>query len=299
MHIQASENDSGVRLDQFLAGHLESRTEAVRAISDGRVRVDGEPAKKSHRMEVGETVEVDDAQVLAPARDDVDVDISIIFQDEYVLVVDKPAGLVVHPAPGHSTGTLAQLMAPLIAGGDEGRKGIVHRLDRDTTGLLILARTEEAHRALRVLIDERRVTREYTALVKGHPPTAEGTIDAPIGRDKKHRTRISTSTDNPREAVTHFEVSETLTDHTLLKVRLETGRTHQIRAHLGSIGLPVVGDPEYGPPGPPEGGLKRQFLHASRVVFEHPISGELIDLNSPIPDDLAAVLTRLRAGVGS
>jgi 23S rRNA pseudouridine1911/1915/1917 synthase len=173
---------------------------------------------------------------------------------------------------------------------------VVHRLDRDTTGLLILARTDESHRAFRELIDERAVTREYTAAVRGHPPTAEGTIDAPIGRDRKRRTRVSTATDVPREAVTHFSVIETFPDDALLRVRLETGRTHQIRAHLASISLPVIGDPEYGPPGPAPLGLDRQFLHASRLEFVHPFSGDQIEVESPLPEDLSRVLNVLRGG---
>ncbi len=296
MDLAVTEDDQGLRLDVFLAQHVESRSEAVRAIKDGLVFVDGEAAKKSHLVAAGETVTLSDRPAAAPSADSVDVDVPIIFQDEYLLVVDKPAGLVVHPAPGHPTGTLSQLLGPLIAGGEEGRKGVVHRLDRDTTGLLILARTEESHRAFRALIDDRAVIREYTAAVRGHPPTAEGTIDAPIGRDRKRRTRVSTATDVAREAVTHFSVIETFAHDSLLQVRLETGRTHQIRAHLASISLPVIGDPEYGPPGPPPAGLKRQFLHASRLKFEHPFTGAQVEVESELPSDLAKGLETLRGG---
>lgn len=294
MDLEVDETHAGMRLDAFLALHHESRSEAAKAISEGRVLLDGLPAKKSHLVEAGSRVAVVDPPELEPETDELKADIPIIFQDEHILIIDKPAGLVVHPAPGHRTGTLSQILAPLIAGGEEGRQGVVHRLDRDTTGLLILARTDEAHRRLRVMIDERAVTREYTAAVLGHPPTAEGTIDAPIGRDRKRRTRVSTSTDVPREAVTHFSVVETMPDHTLLQVRLETGRTHQIRAHLASISLRVVGDPEYGPSGPAPLGLSRQFLHASRLAFEHPITGEEVEFESQLPKDLASVLEVLR-----
>ncbi len=298
MKVEVTEEQAGQRLDSFLAGHLESRSEAVRAIQDGRVVVNGAAAKKSQSVEVGDEVSITPPETAEAPAGEVNVEIPVVFQDEHLLVIDKPAGLVVHPAPGHREGTLAQLMAPMIAGGEEGRKGVVHRLDRDTTGLLILARTDDSHRLLRRMIDEREVKREYTAAVKGHPPTAEGTIDAPIGRDRKHRTRVSTSTDIPREAVTHFWVVETLVDHTLLRVELETGRTHQIRAHLASISLPVVGDPEYGPPGPAPAGLTRQFLHASRLQFEHPVTGELLVVTSDLPDDLLSALEVLRGGVG-
>ena len=197
-------------------------------------------------------------------------------------MVDKPAGVVVHPARGHRTGTLAQALSPIAAGGeDAARAGIVHRLDRDTSGLLVVARTEAVHRALRSALQARAITREYLALVEGRPPARSGTIDAPLGRDRRVRTRMSTDTDDPRAAVTHFEIERALPRTTLLRVRLETGRTHQIRAHLQAIGHPVVGDPEYGTPG--RLGLERQFLHAARLAFAHPVTGAPVDVSSPLP----------------
>jgi 23S rRNA pseudouridine1911/1915/1917 synthase len=207
----------------------------------------------------------------------------------------------VHPARGHRHGTLAQALADRGASGGEDpwRAGIVHRLDRDTSGLLVVAKDEEVHRELKELLGRREITREYVALVEGRPPARTGTIDAPIGRDRRVRTRHSTDTDEPREAVTHFALEEALPRHTLLRVRLETGRTHQIRVHLQAIGHPVAGDPEYGPAGGTATaaalGLERQFLHAARLAFVHPVTGEEVDVTSPLPGDLQAALDRARA----
>jgi 23S rRNA pseudouridine1911/1915/1917 synthase len=219
----------------------------------------------------------------------------IAYEDDDLLVVDKPAGLVVHPARGHRAGTLAQALTGRAAGGeDPARAGIVHRLDRDTSGLLVVAKGEAAHRALQAALQERGITREYLALVDGLPPARSGTIDAPIGRDRRVRTRHSIETDDPRVAVTHFEVAEHLAHYALLRVRLETGRTHQIRVHLQAIGHPVAGDPEYGRPGVL--GLGRQFLHAAHLAFEHPRTGARVEADSPLPGDLEAALERARAG---
>jgi 23S rRNA pseudouridine1911/1915/1917 synthase len=217
---------------------------------------------------------------------------TIVFQDEHLLVVDKAPGVVVHPARGHHEDTLAQMLAPLLSGqvgAQEQRRGVVHRLDRDTSGLLVLARTDEAHRRLQTALAGRRIEREYLALVEGRPPARSGTIEAPIGRDPRVRTRMAVGGASPREARTHFTLARALAGTSLLKLRLETGRTHQIRVHLRAIGHPVCGDPEYGTPGLL--GLERQFLHATRLAFEHPLTGERVDLDSPLPMDLRAALT--------
>jgi 23S rRNA pseudouridine1911/1915/1917 synthase len=214
----------------------------------------------------------------------------VVYTDEHLLVVDKPAGLVVHPARGHREGTLSQLLAGVAAGGEPERAGIVHRLDRDTSGLLVVARSEEAHRLLQRALVARRIAREYLALVEGRPPARSGTIEAPIGRDPRVRTRKAVGGDFPREARTHFTLERALPEYSLLRVRLDTGRTHQIRVHLQAIGHPVAGDPEYGTPGLL--GLERQFLHADRLAFEHPFTGESLELRSPLPGDLAAALRR-------
>ena len=295
MELTPGPDFAGERLDAFLAGPLGSRARAQRLIEAGAVLVDGSPAPKRHRLAGGERVTVDAAADEQPAPEPAaPAPFAVPYEDEHLLVVDKPAGVVVHPARGHREGTLAQALAGRAAGGEEGRAGIVHRLDRDTSGLLVVARTEAVHRALKQELSARRITREYLALVEGRPPARTGTIDAPIGRDRRVRTRMSTDTDEPREARTHFELERALPRTTLLRVRLETGRTHQIRVHLQAIGHPVAGDPEYGTPGLL--GLDRQFLHAARLAFPHPVTGEPIDVRSPLPDDLAAALERAERG---
>ncbi len=210
-----------------------------------------------------------------------------------MIVVDKAPGVVVHPARGHREDTLAQLLAPLLGGeaaGDPERRGIVHRLDRDTSGLLVVARTEQALTRLQAALAARRIEREYLALVEGRPPARSGTIEAPIGRDPRVRTRMAVGGSGQREARTHFTLERALADTSLLRLRLETGRTHQIRVHLRAIGHPVCGDPEYGTAGTL--GLERQFLHATRLAFEHPLSGERVEVSSPLPADLQAALER-------
>ncbi|HEU0315972.1 MAG TPA: RluA family pseudouridine synthase, partial [Solirubrobacteraceae bacterium] len=273
---------------------LGSRARAQRLIDEGRVLVDGGPRAKRHRLAAGELVVVEEPDIVPPEPVG-DVPFAVPYEDDRLLVVDKPAGIVVHPARGHQAGTLAQALGGRAGGGeDPGRAGIVHRLDRDTSGLLDVARDEDAHRRLQDMIRRREVHREYLALVEGRPPARTGTIDAPLGRDRRHRTRISSDTDDPREAVTHFVLEEALPATSLLRVTLETGRTHQIRAHMLAIGYPVAGDPEYGTAGLL--GLERQFLHATRLAFAHPFTGEPVEVVSPLPADLAAALERARAG---
>lgn len=223
---------------------------------------------------------------------------TIAYEDEHLLVVDKPAGLVVHPARGHREGTLAQLLAGTAAGGeDPARAGIVHRLDRDTSGLLVVARSEEVHTKLQALLRERKLEREYLALVQGRPPSRTGTIEAPIGRDPRVRTRMAVGGHFPREARTRFELERSLGRFSLLRLRLDTGRTHQIRVHLQAIGHPVAGDPEYGTVGLL--GLERQFLHATRLAFPHPVGARLVDVRSPLPADLRGALERAERSAGS
>ena len=291
VRIEVPAEAAGERLDVFLAAHAGSRAAAQRLIDAGRVLVDGAPPRaKRQVLRGGERLEVSEARV-AEEPDVPPADYAVAYEDAHLLVVDKPAGVVVHPARGHRAGTLAQALASVAAGGSRpDRAGIVHRLDRDTSGLLLVARSEPAHAALKALIAARAVTREYLALVEGRPAARTGTIEAPLGRDRRVRTRTSTDTADPRPAVTHFAVERALPDATLLRVRLETGRTHQIRAHLQAIGHPVAGDPEYGRAG--LYGLERQFLHAERLALTHPVTGARLDVRSPLPADLVAALVR-------
>jgi 23S rRNA pseudouridine1911/1915/1917 synthase len=216
-------------------------------------------------------------------------EVRLAYEDEHLLVVDKPAGLVVHPGAGHAGDTLIDVLAGRVAGGDPERPGIVHRLDRDTSGLMALARTERAYEALARLVRERALERTYLALVRGRPRSRRGRIDAPIGRDRGDPTRISLDSDSAREAVTHFEVERLYERHALLRVRLETGRMHQIRVHLAAIDLPVVGDGTYGVP---DEELGRQFLHAAELAFPHPVTGRRVETRSPLPPELELVLSR-------
>ena len=267
-----------------------SRAAAQRLIERGQVTVDGRTRQKRHVVRPGETIAIELPEAPDPADPSAGegVPFEVVFEDDHLLVVDKPAGVVVHPAPGHPTGTLAQALATRAAGGpDPWRPGIVHRLDRDTSGLMVVAKSDSVHRALQEMIRRREVEREYLALVEGRPDARTGTIDAPIGRDRAERKRMSVRSDSARGARTHFEVVETYPRTTLLRVRLETGRTHQIRAHMAAIGHPICGDAQYG--GLASGrrlGLTRQFLHSARLRFTHPISGAETCCESKPPADL-------------
>ena len=267
-----------MRLDKWLAQELGSRSAAQKAIAAGRVTVDGEPRPKSFEVTGTEAIEVADGEYGAYEAPHSPLPVEIVHEDEDFLVVDKAAGVIVHPAPGVRGTTLVDALRGRIAGGDDPeRPGVVHRLDRDTSGLILFTRNQAAWERT----NPRELRREYLALVKGRPPARAGTIDAPLGRDRRRRTLRSSDTDDPRPAVTHYVFEETFEDATLLRVRLETGRTHQIRAHLKAIGYPILGDPEYGAPYP---GLQRQFLHAERLE----------DWHSPLPEDLAATLNAFR-----
>ena len=222
-------------------------------------------------------------------------ELRIVHLDEALAVVDKPAGLVVHPAPSHSGPTLVDELGEILGGGDDPeRPGIVHRLDKGTSGLLVVARDDETHAALQQLVRQREVERVYLALAGGRLASRTGTIDAPIGRASRQRHRMAVSGAASRQARTHFEVVELLSQESYLEARLETGRTHQIRAHFAAIGHPLTGDPTYG--GAERYGLGRQFLHAHRLAFAHPRTGERLSFSSPLPEDLEAALEAARAG---
>jgi 23S rRNA pseudouridine1911/1915/1917 synthase len=291
LSLRVVAEQSGQRLDQVIAAPIGSRAQAAALIEAGAVTVDGRLVRKRHAVTAGETVVVTTPATVLSAPEADPAPFTVLHEDADLLVVDKPAGVVVHPARGHWTGTLAQALAGRAAGGeDPGRAGIVHRLDRDTSGLLVVARSEIAHRELKGQLARRELHREYVALVDGAPQARTGTIEAPIGRDRRNRTRMSLDSDDPREARTHFTLQRRVGAASLLEVVLDTGRTHQIRVHLGAIGLPVAGDPVYGTAG--AYGLQRQFLHAARLSFVHPVTGEAIDVRSALPEDLAAALRR-------
>ena len=298
LRLAVAAEDAGRRVDAVV-GALEevgSRAEAQRLIEAGRVLVDGRAVPKRHLLAAGEAVEVRLAPPPPPGIEPEDVPLTVRYEDDSLLVVDKPAGVVVHPSAGHRGGTLVHgLVARDIAGGrDPARPGIVHRLDRDTSGLLVVARSERAHRRLQRLLRDREIDRRYLTLVHGEAPPAL-TIDRTVGRDRKVRTRMAVGAADGREAVTHLRRLEDLGRFSLLEARLETGRTHQIRVHLESVGHPVVGDRVYGRR-PETLGLERQFLHASRLAFPHPETGEPIEVESPLPDDLRRALALARRG---
>jgi 23S rRNA pseudouridine1911/1915/1917 synthase len=294
LRLLVPEEAAGLRLDRFLSEPLGSRARAQALIDAGKVSVDGRRRPKRHALSAGEAVVVQAGDPASPVAPEPAVHFEVAYEDDHLLVVDKPAGLVVHPARGHRTGTLAQALAGRAAGGEHPyRAGIVHRLDRDTSGLLVVAKSDEVHRALKALLAARGLHREYLALVEGRPPARTGTIDAPIGRHRHDRVLMSIDTDDPREARTHFEIERLLPRATLLRVVLDTGRTHQIRVHMAAIDHPVCGDPQYGTAG--DYGLQRQFLHAARLSFVHPVGGEDVDVSSPLPADLTAALERAAA----
>ncbi len=291
--------DTGVRLDRFVASlpGVGSRSVAAQLVESGGVRVDGEERSKRFLLQAGMVVAVDG---LEPVDDrlipEPELGLDVVYSDEALLVVSKPAGIVTHPASAVRRGTLVHGLLHLgIAGGEEEeRPGIVHRLDRDTSGLLVVARSQEAWERLTAALRRREIDRRYVALVHGRPASRRGTIEAPIGRDEDDATRMAIGGSAARDAVTHFEVRELLAAHALLDLRLETGRTHQIRVHLRGIGLPIVGDPLYGLHHASTLGLDRQFLHARSLSFRHPLTGEDLAFESELPDDLARALADAR-----
>jgi len=296
LRLAVGPDEAGRRLDAVVGGldEVGSRAEAQRLIEAGRVLVDGRAVPKRHLLAEGESVDVRPAAPPPAGIEPEDVPLTVRYEDEHLLVVDKPAGVVVHPSAGHRGGTLVHgLVARDIAGGkDPARPGIVHRLDRDTSGLLVVARSERAHRRLQRMMRDRLVDRRYLALVHGAAPPAL-TVDRTVGRDRRVRTRMAVGAADGREAVTHLRRLEELGRFSLLEARLETGRTHQIRVHLESVGHPVVGDRVYGRR-PERLGLDRQFLHAARLAFPHPETGEPVEVESPLPADLRAALARAR-----
>lgn len=293
-------DDVGARLDALVARLAGvSRARAAAAITAGAVRVDGAAARRSLRIQEGMRVEVGDMPAdeggAAPTPED--IPLRIVFEDEHLLVVSKPAGLVVHPAPGHPSGTLVNALLHRAAprGGDPRRPGIVHRLDAGTSGLMIVSKDERVHERLTRMMSARDIHRTYRALVEGVPRTDLITVDAPVGRDPRHRTRMAVVASG-RPAVTRAEVVERFEAAALLDVRPETGRTHQIRVHLSAAGHPIAGDPTYGGSRrlAEHLGLARPFLHAGALAFVHPVTGAPLALEDPLPEDLRRALERCR-----
>ncbi len=273
-------SEAGERLDRLAASRLDaSRSIIQRIIREGSLWVDGEAAAASYRVRGGERVE---ARLPERELSAEEIPVPIVFEDEFLLVVDKPAGLVVHPGAGNASGTLvnALLRRGITGGEDPDRPGIVHRLDRDTSGLMVVAKGEPAYSRLVAMMAGREVRRGYRAVVVGEELPETGTVDSPVGRDPENPTLMAAGVG--KRAVTHFEVLREAAGHSMLRVRLETGRTHQIRVHLSAIGHPVYADPLYGTPVPG----RRLWLHAESLAFVHPVKGEELGFESPIPEDL-------------
>ena len=297
--LTAATEHAGVRLDAFLSadGAL-TRSQAARLIAEGRVRVNGKPAAKSARLSGGETVTVDVPQLRETALPPQDIPLDVVYEDDDVIVVNKPTGLVVHPAPGHPDGTLVNALLhhcgdSLSGIGGEKRPGIVHRIDRDTSGLIIAAKNDAAHLALSAQLKDHSLSRTYECLVTGNMKQDSGTVDAPIGRSSADRKKMAV-VPTGRRAVTHWEVVARYPGVTHLRCRLETGRTHQIRVHMAYIGHPILGDTVYGTKKPVPG-LTGQCLHATGLRFIHPRTGEPVELHCPLPPEFTAMLQKLQS----
>ena len=297
--LTAATEHAGVRLDAFLSadGAL-TRSQAARLIAEGRVRVNGKPAAKSARLSGGETVTVDVPQLRETALPPQDIPLDVVYEDGDVIVVNKPTGLVVHPAPGHPDGTLVNALLhhcgdSLSGIGGEKRPGIVHRIDRDTSGLIIAAKNDAAHLALSAQLKDHSLSRTYECLVTGNMKQDSGTVDAPIGRSSADRKKMAV-VPTGRRAVTHWEVVARYPGVTHLRCRLETGRTHQIRVHMAYIGHPILGDTVYGAKKPVPG-LTGQCLHAAGLRFVHPRTGEPVELHCPLPPEFTAMLQKLQS----
>ena len=297
--LTAATEHAGVRLDAFLSadGAL-TRSQAARLIAEGRVRVNGKPAAKSARLSGGETVTVDVPQLRETALPPQDIPLDVVYEDDDVIVVNKPTGLVVHPAPGHPDGTLVNALLhhcgdSLSGIGGEKRPGIVHRIDRDTSGLIIAAKNDAAHLALSAQLKDHSLSRTYECLVTGNMKQDSGTVDAPIGRSSADRKKMAV-VPTGRRAVTHWEVVARYPGVTHLRCRLETGRTHQIRVHMAYIGHPILGDTVYGTKKPVPG-LTGQCLHATGLRFVHPRTGEPVELHCPLPPEFTAMLQKLQS----
>lgn len=297
--LTATSEDRGARIDAWLAAHVEglTRSAAAKLLESGGVAVNGASAAKNYRLTGGETVEVTRPEAEEIAVEPQDIPLDVVYEDQDVIVVNKPVGLVVHPAPGHPDGTLVNALLhhcgdSLSGIGGERRPGIVHRIDKDTSGLIIAAKNDFAHQFLSAQLSDHTLGREYEAVVHGVFRDDAGTVDAPIGRHPVDRKRMAVTPKNSKPAVTHYEVIARYRGYTRILCRLETGRTHQIRVHMASIVHPLLGDGVYGAPCP-EKGLEGQCLHARRLKFIHPRTGQLVRLEAPLPEYFTQVISRL------
>ena len=301
--LLAGSENAGQRLDSFLAAGMEelTRSAAQRLIGEGRVSVNGRPAAKSYKIVGGETVQV---ALPEPEITDVvaqDIPLDVVYEDDDVIVVNKPVGLVVHPAPGHPDGTLVNALLhhcgdSLSGIGGEKRPGIVHRIDRDTSGLIIAAKNDLAHQALAAQLQDHTLARTYEAVVIGNLRQDTGTVDAPIGRHHTDRKKMAVTDHGGRNAVTHYEVLERYQGYTYVRCRLETGRTHQIRVHMAHIGHPIYGDTVYGAKKPAPG-MTGQCLHAVGLRFIHPRTGEPVEVSCGLNEEFERLLRKLRGSV--
>lgn len=297
--LTATSEDRGARIDAWLAAHVEglTRSAAAKLLESGGVAVNGASAAKNYRLTGGETVEVTRPEAEEITVEPQDIPLDVVYEDQDVIVVNKPVGLVVHPAPGHPDGTLVNALLhhcgdSLSGIGGERRPGIVHRIDKDTSGLIIAAKNDFAHQFLSAQLSDHTLGREYEAVVHGGFRDDAGTVDAPIGRHPVDRKRMAVTPKNSKPAVTHYEVIARYRGYTRILCRLETGRTHQIRVHMASIGHPLLGDGVYGAPCP-EKGLEGQCLHARWLKFIHPRTGQLVRLEAPLPEYFTQVISRL------
>jgi 23S rRNA pseudouridine1911/1915/1917 synthase len=294
-----SPDEAGERIDRYLAAVLAgeaSRSQVQDWIRAGLVRVNGKPVKPNCRLEAGDMLEVTMPEPEPEELEPEPIPLDIVYEDRDVVVVNKPRGLVVHPAPGHQRGTLVNALLyhcrDLSGVGGKIRPGIVHRIDKDTSGLLMAAKNDQAHQRLSEQLKAHAVVRKYTAVVQGIVPHDRGTIDAPIGRDPRDRKKFAVNPKSGKPAVTHFAVLERFREHTLLELSLETGRTHQIRVHMSYAGYPLEGDPLYGRRR--KALMDGQALHASTLGFRHPASGEPMLFEAPLPEDMERLLGMLR-----
>lgn len=298
--FEVTEDGAGVRMDKYLSGLLPefSRSYLQRLIQEERVRVDGRLVRGKEKTVPGAVIELDVPKAVEPRIEPEDLPLKILYEDRDVILVDKPKGMVVHPAAGHTSGTLVNALLFHCKGELSGingvlRPGIVHRIDRDTTGVLIACKNDRAHNCLAEQLKEHTVTRRYRALVCGNIKEDEGTVDAPIGRHPTDRKKMAVVRSGGREAVTHYRVLERFGNYTYIECRLETGRTHQIRVHMAGMGHPLLGDQVYGRVKAPFR-LEGQTLHAMILGFMHPSSGEYMEFEAPLPEYFAALLETLQ-----